>query len=100
MANRQLAAILFSDIVGYTSMMGQDESSTLELVRKSREIQKPLVEKYQGKWLKEMGDGVMAQFKSALDAVKCSIEIQEAVKNQLDAQLRIGVHLGGHYFRK
>ncbi len=92
--NRQLAAILFSDIVGYTSMMGQDESSTLELVRKNREIQKPLVEKHQGKWLKEMGDGVMAQFKSALDAVKCGLEIQEAVKNQLNAQLRIGIHLG------
>jgi len=92
--DRQLAAILFSDIVGYTSLMGQNESSTLELVRKSREIQKPLVEKHQGKWLKEMGDGVMAQFKSALDAVKCGMEIQEAVKNQLDAQLRIGIHLG------
>ena len=74
--------------------MGQDESSTLELVRKSRDIQKPLVEKHQGKWLKEMGDGVMAQFKSALDAVKCGAEIQEAVKHQLDAQLRIGIHLG------
>jgi len=94
MTNRQLAAILFSDIVGYTALMGQDESSTLELVRKSRDIQKPLVEKHQGKWLKEMGDGVMAQFKSALDAVKCGTEIQEAVKNELDAQLRIGIHLG------
>jgi len=71
--NRQLAAILFSDIVGYTSMMGQDESKALELVRKCREIQKPLVEKYQGKWLKEMGDGVMVQFKSALDARTFSI---------------------------
>ncbi len=49
MSNRQLAAILFSDIVGYTALMGQDESSTLELVRKSRDIQKPLVEKHQGK---------------------------------------------------
>jgi len=94
MASRQLAAILFSDIVGYTSMMGRDESSTLELVRKSRDIQKPLVEKYQGKWLKEMGDGVMAQFKSALDAVNCAIEIQKAFKNGSNGQLRIGIHLG------
>jgi len=74
--------------------MGQDESKALELVRKCREIQKPLVEKYQGKWLKEMGDGVMVQFKSALDAVKCGMEIQESVNNQLDDQLRIGIHLG------
>ena len=94
MSNRQLVAILFSDIVGYTAMMGQDEPGTLELVRKSRELQKPLVEKHQGIWLKEMGDGAMAQFKSALDAVKCAVEIQEACKKDFDAQLRIGIHLG------
>ena len=91
---RQLAAILFSDIVGYTAMMGQDESGTLELVRRSRELQKPLVEKHQGIWLKEMGDGAMAQFKSALDAVRCAVEIQQVAKQKLEGQLRIGIHLG------
>ena len=92
--NRQLAAILFSDIVGYTALMGENEAATLELVRKSREIQKPLVEKYHGAWLKEMGDGAMAQFQSALDAVKCAVEIQNAAATQLDQKLRIGIHLG------
>ena len=92
--NRQLAAILFSDIVGYTSMMRENEQGTLDLVRKSREIQKPLVEKYHGTWLKEMGDGAMAQFQSALDAVKCATEIQQAASSQLEARLRIGIHLG------
>jgi len=92
--NRQLAAILFSDIVGYTSMMEQNEANTLEIVRKNREIQQPLVKKHHGKWLKEMGDGAMAQFKSALDAVKCAIEIQEVAKTELNARLRIGIHLG------
>jgi TolB-like protein/Tfp pilus assembly protein PilF len=92
--SRQLAAILFSDIVGYTSMMGNNESATLDLVRQSREIQKPLVEKHHGIWLKEMGDGAMAQFKSALDAVRCAVEIQEVAAKELKAQLRIGVHLG------
>ena len=91
---RKLAAILFSDIVGYTTMMGENEARTLELVRKSREIQKPLVEKFQGSWLKEMGDGAMAQFNSALDAVRCAVEIQQKASEQLEARLRIGIHLG------
>ena len=74
-AKRQLAAIMFTDIVGYAAMMGKDSNKALELVRISKEIQKPLVEKHNGKWLKEMGDGAMAQFGSALDAVNCAMEI-------------------------
>ena len=92
--SRQLAAILFSDIVGYTRLMGENEQATLELVRKNREIQQPLVEKHHGIWLKEMGDGVMARFNSALDAVRCAVEIQEIVAKELEAQIRIGIHLG------
>jgi len=92
--SRQLAAIMFTDIVGYTALMGQDSEKALELVRISKEIQKPLVEKHNGKWLKEMGDGVMAQFGSAIDAVNCSLEIQESARAKLDAKLRIGIHLG------
>jgi len=63
---RQLVAIMFTDIVGYTALMGKDSKKALELVRVSKEIQKPLVEQYNGKWLKAMGDGAMAQFGSAL----------------------------------
>jgi len=91
---RQLAAIMFTDIVGYTALMGKDSVKTLELIHISKEIQKPLVEKHNGKWLKEMGDGAMAQFSTALDAVNCSIEIQEIARGKLDAKLRIGIHLG------
>jgi len=75
--SRQLAAIMFTDIVGYTALMGRDSNKALELVRISKEIQKPLVEKHHGQWLKEMGDGALAKFNTALDAVNCSIEIQE-----------------------
>ena len=91
---RQLAAIMFTDIVGYTALMGKDSDKALELIRISKEIQKPLVEKHNGKWLKEMGDGAMAQFSTALDAVNCSIEIQKTARGELDAKLRIGIHLG------
>ena len=93
-AKRQLAAIMFTDIVGYTALMGKDSDKALELVRISKDIQKPLVEKHNGKWLKEMGDGAMAQFSTALDAVNCSIEIQKTARGELDAKLRIGIHLG------
>src|SRR5210317_2287373 len=91
---RQLAAIMFTDIVGYTALMGKDSAKALELVRISKEIQKPLVEKHNGKWLKEMGDGILAQFSSALDAVNCAIEIQKSARAELEAKLRIGIHLG------
>lgn len=91
---RQLAAIMFTDIVGYTALMGKDSAKALELVRISKEVQKPLVEQHHGKWLKEMGDGAMVQFRSALDAVNCAVEIQKAARAELDAKLRIGIHLG------
>ncbi|MCK5278894.1 MAG: hypothetical protein KAK04_10150, partial [Cyclobacteriaceae bacterium] len=49
----------------------------LDLVRQNVQIQKPLVKKHKGKLLREMGDGAMAQFSSALDAVKCAVEIRK-----------------------
>ncbi len=91
--SRQLAAIMFTDIVGYTALMGKDSAKALELVRISKEIQKPLVEKYSGKWLKEMGDGALAKFNTALDAVNCAVEIQESARAKFDGKLRIGIHI-------
>ena len=85
---------MFTDIVCYTALMGKDSDKALEIVRISKQIQKHLVEKHNGKWLKEMGDGAMARFSTALDAVNCSIEIQETARGELDAKLRIGIHLG------
>ncbi|MCK5471125.1 MAG: hypothetical protein KAI99_21525, partial [Cyclobacteriaceae bacterium] len=86
--------IMFTDIVGYTALMGKNSQKALELVRISKEIQKPLVKKYNGKWLKEMGDGALAQFSTALDAVNCAVEIQEHARAKFDGKLRIGIHLG------
>ncbi len=85
---------MFTDIVGYTALMGKDSKKAMELVRKSKEIQKPLVEKYHGKWIKEMGDGALAQFSAALDAVNCAVEIQELARAKFDGKLRIGIHSG------
>lgn len=90
----QLAAIMFTDIVGYTALMGEDEASAYRLLQKNRQVQKQLIVKHGGKWLKEMGDGVLASFQTVSDAVYCAIEIQLACKKDPDLKLRIGIHLG------
>lgn len=94
MSHRQLAAIMFTDIAGYTAMMGKDEAAALIILRKSREIHQQAISKNNGKWLKEMGDGVLAQFNSALDAVLCALEIQKKACAEISAKIRIGIHLG------
>ena len=93
-SHHQLSAIMFSDIVGYTALMGRNEAKALELLKRNRKIQKPLIEKYQGVWIKEMGDGMMARFDSAYDATKCAIEIQKKAQKNFKGRLRIGLHLG------
>ena len=85
---RQLAAIMFTDIVGYTTLMGDDESQAMVLVRKNKEVQKPLVAKHRGTWLKEMGDGCMASFPTASDAIYCALEIQKQLNNE-DLKIRM-----------
>ena len=92
--NRQLAAIMFTDIVGYTAMMGNNEQKAFELLRKNREIQKPIIEELGGRWIKELGDGVLASFPSVSNAVYAAIKIQEACYQAKDFELRIGIHLG------
>ena len=85
---------MFTDIVGYTALMGKNSKKALELLHKNREIHKPAIEKNNGKWLKEMGDGILVQFESAVDSVRCAIEIQKKARKELDGLLRIGIHLG------
>ena len=92
--SRQLAAIMFTDIVGYTALMGNDEQKAFELLNKNRQLQKPIIEEFNGRWIKELGDGVMASFNTVSDAVNAAIKIQEACNAAKDFQLRIGIHLG------
>src|SRR4249920_3420793 len=92
--SRQLAAIMFTDIVGYTALMGNNEQKAFELLRKNREIQKPIIEEFGGQWIKELGDGVMASFPTVSDAVYAAIKIQQACLVSNDFLLRIGIHQG------
>jgi len=93
-SKRLLAAIMFTDIVGYTSLMGENEEKALEILRKNRSIQKPIIQLYGGVGLKEMGDGNLSRFDSALNAVLCAIEIQKDIQKNATYKLRIGIHLG------
>jgi hypothetical protein len=96
--SRQLAAIMFTDIVGYTALMGNDENKAFELLRKNREIQKPVIEEFGGQWIKELGDGVLASFSSVSNAVYAAIKIQETCQQFNSFELRIGIHQGDVVF--
>ncbi|MFN2457215.1 MAG: adenylate/guanylate cyclase domain-containing protein [Chitinophagaceae bacterium] len=93
-SSRQLAAIMFTDIVGYTALMGEDEQMAFDLLRKNRQTQQPLIKQYNGTWIKEIGDGLLATFQTVTDAVKCASAIQSACNHIPDLKLRIGIHLG------
>ena len=97
--SRQLVAIMFTDIVGYTSLMGDDEQKAHSLLNKNRKLQKPLIDSYGGKWIKELGDGVLATFSTVSDAVYCAAAIQQGSKEEADLNLRIGIHLGEVMFQ-
>ena len=97
MSDRRHAAIMFTDIVGYTALMGSDEDRALEVLNKNRKIHSKLIEQFKGTLIKEMGDGMLISFNLASDAVRCAIEIQKASKEQ-DIPLKIGIHEGEMVF--
>jgi adenylate cyclase len=91
---------MFTDIVGYTALMGEDEQRAFQLLKKNRQVQRPIIEKFNGRWLKEIGDGVLASFPTVTDAVYCAATIQKTCENEPDLKLRIGIHLGEVIFEE
>ena len=91
---RKLAAIVFTDIVGFTKLTAKDQTLASSLLTKQREAFKPIVESHGGTWLKEMGDGLLLIFDTVTDAVNCCIKIQEEAKTIEQMVLRIGIHQG------
>src|SRR5262249_62251253 len=82
-AQRRLAAILAADVVGYSGLMEQDEAGTMAALDDRRKaILEPLLTKYRGRVVRLMGDGTLAEFASAVDAVQCAVDIQKAMKEE------------------
>ena len=97
---RRLAAVMFTDIVGYTAMSQQDEKHALKVLENHNDILRPIFSKHRGTEVKTVGDSFLVEFASALAATECAIEIQQRLaevnKNHeaYPAVVRIGLHLG------
>jgi len=100
-SKRQLAAIMFTDMVGYSQQMQKDEGNALKLLEKQWEIVEPILQEFGGKRIKTIGDAFYTQFHSVLKALKCALEVQQILSSynatrhfEEHVTLRIGIHLG------
>jgi len=101
-ASRRLAAILAADVAGYSRLMGADEEGTLERLKALRhELLDPKIAEHHGRIVKTTGDGMLVEFASVVDAVRCAVSVQQAMPERhagvaADSriELRIGINLG------
>jgi adenylate cyclase len=100
-AERRLAAIMFTDLVGFTKLTQRDEAAALRLLEEHRALLRPLFAARGGREVKTLGDGFLVEFPSAVESVRCAVEIQSAVARRNAAhppngrfRLRIGIHIG------
>ncbi len=92
---------MFTDMVGYTALGQKSESLSLALVDEQRRLTRPILKRHEGREVKTMGDALLVEFSSALDAVRCAYEIQRATREfniplpeERQIHLRVGIHLG------
>jgi adenylate cyclase len=98
-SERRLAAIMFTDMVGYSALSQTNESLALRALESHRSLIRPLLAKHNGREVKTIGDAFLVEFESALDATECAVQIQEVLHEQDEdspekASIRIGIHVG------
>jgi len=101
-STRRLAAILAADVVGYSRLMGADEEGTHERLQAHlRELVEPKITEHRGRTVKNTGDGMLAEFASVVDAVRCAVEVQRGmvdrepgVPDERRIRFRMGINLG------
>jgi len=97
---RKLAAIMFTDIVGFTKIMGDDETTALSILENQQSLVNPIIKEHKGTIIKKMGDGLLIEFPSTVEAVECATQMQNSIKTynssdgNLEFHIRIGIHLG------
>ena len=91
---------MFTDIAGYTALMGQNEKRAMELVSINRKVHQMHLDHFEGRLLKEMGDGILASFHSVSAAVKCAIAIIQSAQSEEGLNVSVGIHLGEVNFSK
>src|SRR5690242_16669382 len=96
--HRHLAAILFTDIVGYTALMQVNEQNAVGVIKHYNAALNKMVKMHGGKVLNNYGDGSLCTFPSATDAVNCSMALQDELRFPPEVPLRIGLHIGEIFF--
>ncbi|SVC07399.1 uncharacterized protein METZ01_LOCUS260253 [marine metagenome] len=91
---RRSSAIMFTDIEGYTSLTSKDELAAFNLVKKKISILKPLVNEWEGWYVKEIGDGTLSCFKNPSDASECALQFQLNANDDDQLNVRVGIHFG------
>src|SRR3954463_11643218 len=101
-STRRLAAVLAADVAGYSRLMGEDEEGTLAALKAiRRELSDPKIKEHRGRVVKTTGDGVLVEFASVVDAVRCAVEVQRemaernaGLPSENRIEYRVGINVG------
>ncbi len=94
MLDRRLAAVMATDIVGFTALMGTDQHQALAIIARSHDTLRAIVARFGGEWLEHTGDRSLTAFPSAISAVECAVAVQKELSDEPQLKFRIGVDIG------